>query len=190
MGEGPGVPYAVTGIGAMASRKVHASAVRSLGRSQRPRIIQSWSRVPAPIARHYSREAQSAHQAWKRPSTAILAAAATLAVVYSASQLHEAQAEVPTSDSPELLIEKSKKKKGASKEEIRDLISSQHLQVKKSWENPGVYAWDQTLARLSHQTRMKHTLRLRGEYHILMMFYCGISSSTGTSVQLSWRMEI
>ncbi|GAM89305.1 hypothetical protein ANO11243_073420 [Dothideomycetidae sp. 11243] len=26
-------------------------------------------------------------------------------------------------------------------EEIRDLISSQHLQVKRSWENPGVYAW-------------------------------------------------
>ena len=38
-------------------------------------------------------------------------------------------------------MEKSKKKKGASKEENRDLISSQHLQVKKSWENPGVYVW-------------------------------------------------
>ena len=38
-------------------------------------------------------------------------------------------------------IEQSKKRKGASKEEIRDLISSQHLQVKRSWENPGVYAW-------------------------------------------------
>lgn len=28
-----------------------------------------------------------------------------------------------------------------SKEDNRDLISSQHLQVKKSWEHPGVYAW-------------------------------------------------
>ncbi|KAI1264401.1 RCC1/BLIP-II [Xylariaceae sp. FL1019] len=28
-----------------------------------------------------------------------------------------------------------------SQEDNRDLISSQHLQVKKSWENPGVYAW-------------------------------------------------
>ncbi|KAI1249613.1 hypothetical protein MGN70_009226 [Eutypa lata] len=28
-----------------------------------------------------------------------------------------------------------------SKEDNRDLISSQHLQVKKSWENPGVYIW-------------------------------------------------
>ncbi|KAI1207715.1 RCC1/BLIP-II [Annulohypoxylon truncatum] len=28
-----------------------------------------------------------------------------------------------------------------SKEDNRDIISSQHLQVKKSWEHPGVYAW-------------------------------------------------
>jgi len=33
------------------------------------------------------------------------------------------------------------RKKPISKEENKDLISSQHLQVKKSWENPGVYAW-------------------------------------------------
>jgi alpha-tubulin suppressor-like RCC1 family protein len=33
------------------------------------------------------------------------------------------------------------KKKGISKEENRDLMSSQHLQVKRSWEKPGVYAW-------------------------------------------------
>jgi len=31
--------------------------------------------------------------------------------------------------------------KASSREENRDLISSQHLQVKRSWENPGVYAW-------------------------------------------------
>ncbi|TAQ87631.1 hypothetical protein B7494_g4069 [Chlorociboria aeruginascens] len=40
----------------------------------------------------------------------------------------------------EVKFEKSRKKTG-SKEENRDIISSQHLQVKKSWENPGVYAW-------------------------------------------------
>jgi alpha-tubulin suppressor-like RCC1 family protein len=28
-----------------------------------------------------------------------------------------------------------------SKEENRDLVSSQHTQLRKSWENPGVYAW-------------------------------------------------
>ncbi|KKY15036.1 putative mitochondrial protein fmp25 [Phaeomoniella chlamydospora] len=49
--------------------------------------------------------------------------------------------EAPPPQRPEVVLEGSKKRKGASKEEIRDLISSQHLQVKKSWENPGVYAW-------------------------------------------------
>jgi alpha-tubulin suppressor-like RCC1 family protein len=33
------------------------------------------------------------------------------------------------------------RKKATSKDDNRDLISSQHLQVKRSWENPGVYAW-------------------------------------------------
>lgn len=36
----------------------------------------------------------------------------------------------------------------SSKEENRDLISSQHLQVKKSWENPGVYAWGSNSGRV------------------------------------------
>jgi alpha-tubulin suppressor-like RCC1 family protein len=34
-----------------------------------------------------------------------------------------------------------KRRKTKSKEDNRSLISSQHLQVKKSWENPGLYAW-------------------------------------------------
>jgi alpha-tubulin suppressor-like RCC1 family protein len=79
----------------------------------------------------------NAHRAWTRPSAAVFAAAATIAFVYNAQYVH---AESPE-EQPELVIEKSKKKKGASKEENRDLISSQHLQVKKSWENPGVYVW-------------------------------------------------
>ncbi|KAF7560077.1 hypothetical protein G7046_g4056 [Stylonectria norvegica] len=33
------------------------------------------------------------------------------------------------------------RKKAQSKEENRDIISSQHTQVKNSWEKPGVYAW-------------------------------------------------
>ncbi|KAK8022468.1 protein FMP25- mitochondrial [Apiospora rasikravindrae] len=36
-----------------------------------------------------------------------------------------------------------------SKEDNRDLISSQHLQVKKSWEDPGVYAWGSNEGRVA-----------------------------------------
>ena len=48
----------------------------------------------------------------------------------------------------ELIIEKPKRTKGLSKEQNRDTISSQHLQVKKSWENPGVYAWGSNIGRV------------------------------------------
>ncbi|KAI2631190.1 regulator of chromosome condensation 1/beta-lactamase-inhibitor protein II [Xylaria nigripes] len=36
-----------------------------------------------------------------------------------------------------------------SKEDARDLISSQHLQVKKSWEHPGVYCWGSNSGRVA-----------------------------------------
>ncbi|KAI8963436.1 RCC1/BLIP-II [Daldinia sp. FL1419] len=36
-----------------------------------------------------------------------------------------------------------------TKEENRDIISSQHLQVKKSWEHPGVYAWGSNSGRVA-----------------------------------------
>jgi len=40
------------------------------------------------------------------------------------------------------------RRKVHSSEENRDLISSQHLQVKKSWDNPGVYAWGSNIGRV------------------------------------------
>ncbi|MCJ1426682.1 hypothetical protein MMC29_004585 [Sticta canariensis] len=45
-------------------------------------------------------------------------------------------------------IEKPRKSKSLSKEENRDTISSQHVQVKQSWENPGVYAWGSNSGRV------------------------------------------
>ena len=59
----------------------------------------------------------------------------------------ELYAEAPPAPA-EIIIEKPKKTKGLSKEQNRDVISSQHLQVKKSWENPGVYAWGSNSGRV------------------------------------------
>ncbi|EON68893.1 hypothetical protein W97_08151 [Coniosporium apollinis CBS 100218] len=60
--------------------------------------------------------------------------------------LREAHAEEPPPD-PEMKFEKPRKK-GLSKDANRDLISSQHLQVRRSWENPGVYAWGSNSGRV------------------------------------------
>ena len=42
---------------------------------------------------------------------------------------------------PAEMVQEKRRKKTKTAEEYKDQISSQHLQVKKSWENPGVYAW-------------------------------------------------
>lgn len=49
--------------------------------------------------------------------------------------------EAETMPAPAEIKFEEPRKKATSREDNRDLISSQHLQVKKSWENPGVYVW-------------------------------------------------
>ncbi|KAF4775623.1 hypothetical protein HER10_EVM0012625 [Colletotrichum scovillei] len=57
------------------------------------------------------------------------------------------------------------RKAAQSKEENRDLISSQHLQVKQSWENPGVYAWGNNVGKVidpqSKETLVKLPRRIK-----------------------------
>jgi len=57
------------------------------------------------------------------------------------------QSETAAPETPELVFEKPRKR-ASSKEETRDLVSSQHTQVKKSWEQPGVYAWGSNVGRV------------------------------------------
>lgn len=75
----------------------------------------------------------------------------------------EVHAEAPPAPA-EITIEKPRRTKGLSKEENRDLISSQHHQVKKSWENPGVYAWGSNTGRVaapdSDETLIKQARRI------------------------------
>lgn len=80
----------------------------------------------------------------------ILGAGAAAALYQSSKHLHltELHAEAPPA-LVEVKLEKAKKTKGLSKEDNRDSISSQHLQVKKSWENPGVYAWGSNSGRVA-----------------------------------------
>lgn len=101
----------------------------------------------------YQNRAQRKQQQLFRSLFAIALAggAATLSQFYvnNGQLLRSAHAEAPPQDEENPLIyEKSRKKAGVSKEENRDLISSQHLQVKRSWENPGVYAWGSNTGRV------------------------------------------
>lgn len=50
------------------------------------------------------------------------------------------EAQKPTIPQAELQFEQARAK-ALSKEDNRELLSSQHLQIKQSWEHPGVYVW-------------------------------------------------
>ena len=100
------------------------------------------------------------------PSVGVVLAIGTGTLCYYGSErigFREAHAEAPPAP-VELKTEKPKKKKGLSKEDNRDLISSQHLQVKKSWENPGVYAWGSNSGKVaapdSEETYIKTPRRI------------------------------
>lgn len=111
----------------------------------------------APPARTATASYQSrASQKQQQLSRSILAIAAagglaTLSQFYinDGQLVRKVNAEAPQDEEANpLVFESSRKKTGVSEEENRDLISSQHLQVKRSWEKPGVYAWGSNTGRV------------------------------------------
>lgn len=77
----------------------------------------------------------------------IFALGTGFAFVFGSAGFYEIHAESPPAP-VNYQLEKTKKRAGLSKEENRDSISSQHLQVKRSWENPGLYVWGSNSGRV------------------------------------------
>ncbi|KAL8683031.1 MAG: hypothetical protein Q9186_000941 [Xanthomendoza sp. 1 TL-2023] len=96
--------------------------------------------------RHLSNQTYIRQQSPTILFACILGAAGSYSYFYT-PLLTSISAEAPPAP-VDIKIEKSKKRKGLSKEENRETISSQHLQVKRSWENPGVYAWGSNSGRV------------------------------------------
>jgi alpha-tubulin suppressor-like RCC1 family protein len=87
--------------------------------------------------------AQRRQQHFVRSVVAVTALAATASAwqwYNGEAFLREVHAEEPPPEPQELAFEKPRRKP-TSEEDNRNIISSQHLQVQRSWENPGVYAW-------------------------------------------------
>ncbi|TVY46652.1 Protein FMP25, mitochondrial [Lachnellula occidentalis] len=109
-------------IAQRASKQSRASQQRCIGNGQQARVAA------------VSRSSPKA-----RAAGFLLSATIGAGFLYSlgySGTLHAETVPAPA----EVTFEKARKK-ATSREENRDSISSQHLQVKKSWENPGVYAW-------------------------------------------------
>ena len=116
-----------------------------------PRNLVIQSRIRTQLQRRYihNRDPKSPKppRRWNRRTRNLALVIAAGAALISQSQLRDLHADAPTSIA-EVTKEKALKTKGLSKEDNRDVISSQHLQVKKSWENPGVYAWGSNSGRV------------------------------------------
>ncbi|EEY17524.1 conserved hypothetical protein [Verticillium alfalfae VaMs.102] len=52
------------------------------------------------------------------------------------------------------------RQQATSKEHNRDIISSQHAQVRQSWENPGVYAWGSNAGKVVDQQSKETYVKL------------------------------
>ncbi|MCJ1322315.1 hypothetical protein MMC15_007663 [Xylographa vitiligo] len=111
------------------------------------------------------RAGSDSQKLWHCSFGVLLAAGAGAALLYASPRIgfRELHAEAPSA-AVEMTIETTKKRKALSKEQNRDSISSQHLQVKKSWENPGVYAWGSNSGRVaapdSDETFVKYPQRI------------------------------
>jgi len=108
----------------------------------RPSSLRPLTTSPSQWIRHYSSPRPTRRSGARTFAmltlTAVSGAGAILAYPYLSPKSEPAgPAEI---EKAEIVYEKPRKK-SASKEENRDLVSSQHLQVKNSWEHPGVYAW-------------------------------------------------
>ncbi|KAG0647161.1 hypothetical protein D0Z07_7116 [Hyphodiscus hymeniophilus] len=99
-----------------------------------------------------------------RPRKAVLLFSATIVggIFYTLGYPTNVYAEVVPAPA-EVKFEEARRP-ASSKEENRDLISSQHLQVKRSWENPGVFAFGSNSGRVvapdSDETIIKSPRRI------------------------------
>lgn len=135
---GPG-PQAFGGL----CQTCRAGLVSNLGRGTRRRFGTQESSIASRITQQrYRRQVHS---------LGLLVAIGIGATFYDGSGklgLRELHAETIPAPA-EVIPEKPRRKLGPSKEYNRDSISSQHLQVKRSWENPGLYAWGSNAGRVA-----------------------------------------
>jgi len=127
------------------------------------------SRAPRPQARAVSHPyAQRRQQHFVRSVAAVITlwAAASAWQWYSPGGgiARDVHAEEPERDAVELEFE-APRRQATSRDDHRNIISSQHLQVVTSWEKPGVYAWGsnagKTVAPDSDEKYIKTPRRIR-----------------------------
>lgn len=128
----------------MFSSRIATKAFHGASRARKSRVVQQVQR--GYFIRHSKPPLLVKTSTRSRRTGILLVATIAAGCLYASGHPRTLYAEaVPA---PAEVRFEEKRKKAPSREENRDLISSQHLQVKKSWENPGVYAWGSNSGRV------------------------------------------
>lgn len=85
---------------------------------------------------------------WTRSSFAIVGVTTIVSLSYAFGGIKETYAEAPIA--VDVTVEEPITRGNLSKEQNRELLSSQHVQVKRSWEHPGVYIWGANSSRVAN----------------------------------------
>jgi alpha-tubulin suppressor-like RCC1 family protein len=121
----------------MFSSRVASKSLHGVSRARKPRVLQLAQH------RHFAGDRKAPFLAkastTSRRTGLLLSATVAAGCLYASGHPRTLYAEVVPA--PAEVRFEEKRRKASSSEGNRELISSQHLQVKKSWENPGVYAW-------------------------------------------------
>ncbi|KXJ90151.1 regulator of chromosome condensation 1/beta-lactamase-inhibitor protein II [Microdochium bolleyi] len=83
------------------------------------------------------------------PIAKVLAGFIVTVLAGSAVALYPALTKEPAKPQEAVVKYEKDRPVARSKEDNRDIISSQHLQVKKSWEHPGVYLWGSNAGKVA-----------------------------------------
>ncbi|KAL2023703.1 hypothetical protein VTK56DRAFT_1417 [Thermocarpiscus australiensis] len=129
---------------------------------RRPSSLRAARTAASQWARHASSSRETQRFGVRTFALLTVLAGSGAAAVWAYPRFFKQQ-EPPRPEQAEIVFEKPRKRP-ASKEENRDLVSSQHLQVKKSWEHPGVYAWGSNAGKVvapdSNETVVKTPRRI------------------------------
>jgi len=129
------------------SRCLSRATLRAPNAPRLGRNIASRSRPQARAAVHPYAHRRQQHFVRSLATVTTLFATASAWQWYNGEKIfRDVHAEEPPQEQ-ELNFEKPRRQP-KSTEDNRNIISSQHLQVLKSWENPGVYAWGSNAGRV------------------------------------------
>lgn len=109
-------------------------------------------------------------------------------IIYQAWKMHDAFAEASAApaDQADLQFEKIKRKKsGMTEKDKWDMVSSQYLQVRKSWENPGLYAWVSNTGKVGAPDSDETYIKISGRIHFfndMLLRYLKLNRMFGTAI--------